>query len=483
MFGRDHAKVSQKLRQMVDNDYPAYEIERAIPSWYYPRIDETYGRNFVAFYLKAHEDVELIDTFIARGMDLNARVNTSGDTLLHVLLENSYSWSGVISELVDNFSEIDVTIKNDHGQMPLDVYLAHGGGQSRGRFVYAILMRELASLYPDGASPERDAYLRARIGEVIGHLDGQELSRLVPERLPVNMKLDNGRTLFMMLVQNGNWHAVRNITDDAHFVLPDRNEPVVETMLSRFGAQAVDLVKILCASHGAVVTRNALDKAVDLKNIDLLAFLCPRVSPQGDPHLVATLFDRVLAGKNVEYALSAAQHSFFRDVADIDAPLDEQGTTLLLDALARGRTDDARALLEAGADIRKLDGTGQLACAKAEDSRNKQTIALVAETLRTLNQRGNFERLHDTQIACKSGVLTYIFDFYAGQVVVRDNDTKNIAATPFAEFAKSGGELLGEAARTLDELGGQTCGFGAANSVSPAVVRKPASPIGKKPAS
>ena len=40
----------------------------------------------------------------------------------------------------------------------------------------------------------------ARIGEVIVHLDGQELSRLVPERLPVNMKLDNGRTLFMLLV-------------------------------------------------------------------------------------------------------------------------------------------------------------------------------------------------------------------------------------------------------------------------------------------
>lgn len=479
MLGRDHSKVSAKLRQMVSDDASAYTIERAIPNWYYPRLDDSNGRNFVAFYLRNYEDTDLIDTFIARGMDLNVAVNADGDTLLHVLLENSYTWDSVVSELLDNFSEIDVTIENEQGQRPLDSYLLHRGGQGRGRFVYKLLMRELDSLYPEGASPARTDYLRARMVEVIGHLDGQELARLIPAQLPIDLRLPDGRTLFMAMVQNANVHAVQNIINRAGFVLPAASERVVETMLTRFGAQAAGVVKTLCAEHKAVVTREALDKAIDLKDIDLLTFLYPRVKPQGDPHLTGKLFARVLAAKNVQYALEAAQHAFFAEVADIDAPLDEQGTTLLLDAIARGRTDDARKLLEAGADIRKIDGTGRIAREHAEESRNKQTIALVEQTLRSLNQRGNFERVHKTQISCKNGMLTYIFDFYAGQVVVRDNETKHIAATSFAEFAKSGGEMLSDAARHLTALGGDAKGFGSENSLSPAVARKAASPIRK----
>lgn len=482
MLGRDHSKVSAKLRQMVADDVSAYAIERSIPNWYYPRLDDSNGRNFVAFYLREHEDTDLIDTFIARGMDLNVAVNADGDTLLHVLLENSYSWDAVISELLDNFSEIDVTIKNKQGQRPLDSYLMHHGAHGRGRFVYKLLMRELNSYYPDGPSPAREDYLRERVAETINHFDGQELSRLIPSQLPLNVRTDDGRTLFMALVQSGQWHSVRSVINDVNFVLPDAKEAVVDTLLSRFGAQSADTVKMLCDKYQAVVTLETLHQAVDLKNVDLLADLYARVKLRDDTGVKAKLFARVIAAKNTDYALTATQHAFFAEVADIDAPLDEQGATLLLDAIARGRSDDAKKLLDAGADIRKIDGTGRIAREHANESRSKQTIALVEQTLRSLNQRGNFERVHKTQISCKNGMLTYIFDFYAGQVVVRDNETKHIAATSFAEFSKSGGEMLGDAARHLTALGGDARGYGADNSLSPAVARKAASPI-RKPSS
>ena len=485
MFGRDHSKVSLKLRQMVAHDASQYEIVRAIPDWYYPRLDCVHGRNFVVRYLETYQDTDLIDTFVARGMDLNSRVNDNNDTLLHVLMEKPYAWHTAISELVETFSEIDVTLTNHDGQTPMDVFLANASWHQVERFVGKMLEREMQKYYPNAPGVESQRYLRQRFAQLAQHLRENDVKRLIPEQLPLSLRDDNGRTVFMDIVEHCPLNVARELVRTKGFSLPDHTEPVVDMLISREGARAQDTVSTLIELHSARVSGKTLELAAKTTNLEFINYIFGVIHPRRtDAALDAAraMFAVILKNGDVDFAIKAAASRTFKDVADLDAAIDDQGATLLLTAIARGRATEVQALLDAGADIRKHDGSGQHARALALESRNKQTVAIVEDTLRRLNQRGDFERVHDNQIAYKNGVLTYIFDFYAGQVVVRDNDTKNIAATPFADFAKSGSHLLGEAASNLTALGGNTNGFGAANSLSPDVVRKPASPIGKKPA-
>ena len=485
MFGRDHSKMSYKLRQMVAREDSDYEITRAIPSWYYPRLDDVHGRNFVVRYLENYRDTDLIDLFVSRGMDLNTRVNSGNDTLLHVLMENAYSWGSAISELVETFSEIDVTLTNHSGQTPLDVFLENASWHQHERFVGKMLEREMQKYYPDAPGVESQRYLRKRFAQLAQHMRENDIRTWVPEKLPLATRDDKGRTVFMDIVEHCHLGITHQLVRTKGFSLPDHTEPVVDMLISREGARAQDTISSLIEIHSAKLSEKTLELAAKTSNLEFIDYIFGRVYPRRSDaaqNAAREMFAVILKTGDVDFVLKAIESRTFKEVADINATMDDQVTTLLSQAIARGRADDARKLLDAGADIRKQDQSGQLMRAMANDSRNKQTIALVEETLRQLNQRGDFERVHDNQIAYKNGVLTYIFDFYAGQVVVRDNDTKNIAATPFADFAKSGSELLSEAANTLTALGGNANGFGSANSLSPAVVRKPASPIGKKPA-
>lgn len=489
MFGHDHNKVSLKLRQMMAQDASTRELVKAIPAGYYPRLDSEHGRMFLLRYMRNYSfPMDLIETFIARGLDLNGPVDDDNNTILHYMMKDTHTWDCVIEDLIDHFpeDELSAAAENDQGDKPLDIFLQYGGYQFGKRFIYNMIMREAEVFYPT-QSPQRTQYLHTRVMQFIEHLDGQDLARLVPKHLPLNMRDRNGQTLFMLLVEKANINVVNNIVQAADFQLPDYKEPVIERMVARFGASSIDAIRKLEVIHQAPVTAAALDAAIASRNIELFDYVMSSLPSRVYAEQLDSAFEKIIQLKDVDFACAAiksvhlqARDHIGRPAKDIDVPVLEDGLSLLLYSISRGNERDARKLLEAGADIRKADGSGQKARELAAASGNKNAIKLVEDEIKRLNTSGDFELVHKNQMACKKGVLTYIFDFYAGQVVVRDNETKSIATTPFAEFARNGHELLGEAARMLTQLGGDARGFDAPDTLSPAVAKK-AAPLIKKP--
>lgn len=483
MFSRDHIKISNKvsakLYRMISQGVAHAGLLHEIPQDYYPRLNSEHGLDFFVAYVRNFSDVPLVPLFIERGMDINVPIDSEGNTLLHHLMRKPARWWYVIDRLSACTDQIDFSRTNHDGDMPLDL-LGISGGITYGT-VYAMLMGEANALYgKDETSRARKDYLRTRAVSFLEYMDGDELELLIPSQIPLDHRNADGKTMFMLLLENcGDVNSLRALVEREMGAIPDRKEPVLNVLVERFNAQAQEVIALLCEEHALPVHADAVALALTRKCLDLAAYLYGRLDPCADDAVRRRLFEAVLKTADTEYVLEAAKNPMFAGSADIDAPVLEDGMTLLSYVLARGDARSADILLAAGADIRAPDGNGEI----TRKAATKHTRALVDEHLRRVNTSGRFERVHDSQVACKNGVLTYIFDFYAGQVVVRDAKTKNIAATSFAEFARSGAPVLDAAARALADLGGDVGGFSMpVGSVggAPALVRKQPPAVGKK---
>lgn len=481
-FTMNHAKTSQKLRQMIAHGEGRKDILRAVPMNYYPRLDEAYGHDFVRRYLEDQRDFSLIDTFIARGMDVNAQ-NDEGNTLLHSLMRNSSYQGWAIEEIITHYLHdgsaqgFKISIKNNMDEMPLDVYARHGGGYSRDTFVVPMIFAEAAEMHAIG-SANYIRHLHQRFCRFARHFSVTEMQRLLAAEVSYEMQDAKGVPVWMHVLQSGQMNAVTHALNNAR-IDADKTDAALKTLLTR--TDDLSILALLAEKRGYEVAADVVMAAVAKKNIAVLEYLHARHTRHTTNSVQLNtfadrLFDEVLKTANNDFISRAKQSELFKDARfSVDRPVFEGGRSLLLYTIARGYLGAVKEVVEMGADLRRRDDDGK----GALDLASREVRPFIEGELRKLNQRGSYERVHDSQISYKTGVLTYIFDFHAGQVVVRDNETKNIASTPIADFAKSGGKLVGEAARVLVDLGGDAQGYEGANDEL-AVPRR-AKLIDKKP--
>ncbi len=476
MFSRHHSKTSKKLWEMLEKGTPRRRILDAVPKDYYPRLDEVAGRNFTVLWMDKCHDISLIRIFVDRGMNINVPINDKGDTLLHALLRRASEWDFVLAALIDHFPELDVTVRNTRGDLPLDVFRKSYQGQGDERFIHTLMIREAEALAFD---PRKQTHLQKRIMQLLGHFDRDEILELIPSQITLDVRNGDDETLLLQMIENCHLSTLEKLAETPSFRQPDLSEPILEKILSQHGDNNSLPEKLLDLHGAAVVTDGVIDHFVRLKNLNMVERCVSLKARQcGEDErkaLAQNVFADIVRTQDPWLAIKALALPCLKDVADINAALLDDGKTLLVRAVERGRDKEVHDLLAAGASILMPDGTGAMtraALEKAQKSKGEKVSALVEPLFQELVRRGNYERVHDTQISCKNGVLTYIFDFYAGQVVVRDEETKNIAATPFSEFSKSGAQMLSEAADHLKELGGNTHGFDVPQGLTAGVVRK-----------
>lgn len=485
LFGYNHKQISKKLYAMAyDGSVDRENIVEAVHAKYYPRIDSEYDCQFLLriVYRFGERINPLLDEFIKRGMDLRAE-DSEGNTWLHHLMRQAFDsdTAKVIGCLVSSDWALPFEVQNNNGKRPLDVMIPNDISYAAKKHLFEMISAEAreisrSSLYED--------HLHSRFLQFLEHLSAEDMHRFVDTGVKFDKKAGSPeKTILMHIVESDNTSVIYDVLTNDHYKLKKTAEPVLETALER--GFALELVMRIVEKHGYEVTQDIVLKSIERTNANVLEYLYTQHCAQEEhdaeyiSFLSQLVAEKIVQTKNLGFVLNALDHKSIGAHIDINAPLID-GNSLFLHAVSAGEWGALERLVACGADIRLRNAKGMSALDIAYETKQVGTLAFLEAELKKLNQRGDFERVDETQITYKKGVLTYVFDFYARQVVVRDHDTKAIAMVPFVEFAKSGSELLSEAAETLTSLDGNTSGFNAPHALSVAishhkpVIRKPA---------
>lgn len=452
-FSLDHRKTSVDLNEKLKTaNYRLASFNKLIPMNYYPQLETREGMEFMLRHISVFGLNEpLLKTFQARGMSLNTGLEEDGRTLLHCLMEDPVRYSN----MVHGFARLDgvnMLAKTKNGKTPLDLFVEKGI-RSIGGSMQLFVNAEAAAISDPAAAK---AYRLRRLEQLIHVTNDGTLLDIIPSQIKITDMTSRGSVL-RLLVESNKFFAVDRLLDARNFKCPKGDEDLTKIVMKN-ASSPLPLIKKMVAK-GFKLNFDVLNAAVSRQQWPLIeyALTAPAsVSEETQPkEYRVRLYKWFLENKLVDCAIEAKKHRLFSGWADLDAPVFEKSNTLLMQMVAASRLEDVKNLLNAGARLDITNAEGKTAVDIAKTLRNAQQLnAMLLAHQQQLYKSGDYQRLDQRQIAWKSGVLTYIFDFNAGQVVVRDNATNQIAMQPMAEFSKSGAAAVSQAAKMLGKLGG-----------------------------
>lgn len=459
----DHKKTSVNLtREVIISRYSDYDLEDLIPMNYYPRLDSHEGREFILTYLQYADDMSIIKKFIQRGMDINAAVDSNGNRLLHHMMDYVYRYTPIFARLYKEIEGIDLNVKNNAGQKPLDLLINRKHHASTA-VVMLFLKAEEKALEGESFST-RKWYMQHRLHHLAKFIPAENILALVPTQIDFNDALED-RSVMMTLAQNGHIGVLEKLAGRPDFKPKNLQEQIILAVVNNGNDTSIvlPLMQKLLAK-GYRLDADVVNAALEKGQLDVVDYILSTPEKEGglkyDAAQRRQLFEWIIKNKTIAVIEAAAKLKTFARVADIDARVFEGGTTRLMQAVTANSREDVQKLLAMGASLEIKNDAGLTARDIAQTVRNSDTVRkILEERWLEMNRCGDYERVDPQQIAWKRGVLTYIFDFSAGQVIVRDDVTKGIAMQSMADFSKSGEDAVSDAAKVLEDLGGTAKGY------------------------